>query len=105
MADPFDLTLPDEWTFSTSDSSVVYEDGESSIRIEIEEFARQLTLYWWVDVYVRTDDGWERHELGLGDSYRSPEAVAADVQYVVDTVVEDTCDRMGDSIPAAFDTD
>jgi hypothetical protein len=82
--DPYGLDLPPGWTRAVSDGEVTYENRSRTRRITIEEFSKHLALYWWVDVYERTSDGWERREVGVGDSYRDPQDAADAVQTYVD---------------------
>ncbi|KAB1189000.1 MULTISPECIES: hypothetical protein [Haloferax] len=92
--DPFSLSVPAGWTLvideDTDDASaqVIYESPESKYRVVITEFARGLTLYWWVDIYAHAGGEWHRREVGLGDSYRDPGAVADAAQDALDGLTE-----------------
>lgn len=83
--DPYELDLPTEWTYTVEDGRVDYVDADETARITISEFSRHLQVYWWVDVYTRSEDGsWTQREVGTGDSFRSGEAAARAAQSVID---------------------
>jgi hypothetical protein len=92
--DPFSLVVPSEWTVTldedTDDASaqVIYESTERGYRVVITEFARGLTLYWWVDIFARADGEWHRREVGLGDSYRDADAVTDAAQDALDGLTQ-----------------
>jgi hypothetical protein len=64
----------------------VYESSGGAHRVRVVEFSRGLSLYWWVDVFVRDGGEWRRLAVGLGDSYTDPEAAAAAVESYLDRV-------------------
>ncbi|MFB6122937.1 MAG: hypothetical protein ABEJ78_05710 [Haloferacaceae archaeon] len=76
--DPYGIRLPDEWTVTTEDSRVVYENGDATVRVVVTEFSRNLMLYWWVDVATRPtpDDAWTRRAVGPETTYRDHETAA-----------------------------
>ncbi|KTG19463.1 hypothetical protein [Haloferax profundi] len=92
--DPFALSIPQGWTVvideDTDDASAqtIYESPTCDYRVVVTEFARGLTLYWWVDIFARADGEWHRREVGLGDSYRDPEVVADAAQDAIDGLAE-----------------
>ena len=89
-ADPYDLDLPAQWTHVVEGGRVTYENEESTVRVSITEFSRHLQVYWWVDLFTRTDsdDRWTKREAGLGDSFRDPEDAARVVEVLVESVEE-----------------
>ncbi|ELZ93652.1 hypothetical protein C438_18120 [Haloferax denitrificans ATCC 35960] len=88
--DPFSLAVPEGWTVETdvdtdeASAKTVYESPDSDRRVTITEFARGLTLYWWVDIFALADGEWHRREVGLGDSYRDADAVSDAAQEALD---------------------
>lgn len=93
--DPYDLDLPAAWTAATEDGTTRYEQSDGARRVEITEFSRGLSLYWWVDAYERVDGDWSRVEAGLGDSFTRSAAAAAAAQSYLD----DVADRRRDDAP------
>ncbi|WP_396610244.1 hypothetical protein ACH9L7_08240 [Haloferax sp. S1W] len=102
--DPFSLSVPEGWTVELdvdtdvddSHAQTVYESPDGRYRVTVTEFARGLTLYWWVDIFARAGGEWHRREIGVGDSFRDPEAVAAAAQ--------DALDRLGDSFESELES-
>ncbi|QIB75572.1 hypothetical protein G3I44_15495 [Halogeometricum borinquense] len=84
MDDPYCLDLPRGWTANTDGETTTYERPDGTLRIEITEFSRGLSLYWWVDVYERNGDDWTQIEVGLGASFTSADDAAAAVQSYLD---------------------
>jgi hypothetical protein len=98
--DPFSLTIPEGWTVAidedTEDASAqtIYESPGADYRVVVTEFARGLTLYWWVDIFAHANDEWHRREVGLGDSYRDPDTVADAAQDALDGLTERATDPL-----------
>jgi hypothetical protein len=88
--DPYRLDRPDGWTAATEGDTTTYESPGGTRRVEITEFSRGLSLYWWVDVYERDDDGWMRVEVGLGESFTRADAVASAVQSYLDDLAPES---------------
>ncbi|ELZ91639.1 hypothetical protein C440_15034 [Haloferax mucosum ATCC BAA-1512] len=94
--DPFSLTIPEGWTVETdgdtddASAQTIYESPDADYRVVVTEFARGLTLYWWVDIFAHADGEWHRREVGFGDSYRDPEKVTAAAQDAVDQLAPTT---------------
>ncbi|WP_416839125.1 hypothetical protein [Haloferax sp. DFSO52] len=94
--DPFSLSVPGGWRISietdVDDSSgrVIYESPDEDYRVVITEFARGLALYWWVDIFASAGGEWHRREVGLGDSFRDTDAVAAAAQDALDGLTQRT---------------
>jgi len=84
--DPYDVDLPDGWSSRSRDRTTVYESGEGDHRVHIVEFSKGLSLYWWVDVFVRDAGEWRRREVGLGDSYTDSDEAASAVESYLDRV-------------------
>lgn len=88
--DPFSLSVPEGWSIAIDHDTdeararTTYESPERDYRVVVTEFARGLTLYWWVDIFARASGEWHRREVGLGDSYRDPAAVADAAQDAID---------------------
>lgn len=88
--DPYDIDRPEGWSAQYRDRTAVYENDRGDHRIRIVEFSKGLSLYWWVDVFVRDGAEWRRLEVGLGDSYTDPEEAAAAVESYLDRVDSET---------------
>ena len=88
--DPYDVDLPAGWSARSGDRTAVYESSGGAHRVRVVEFSRGLSLYWWVDVFVRDGAEWRRLEVGLGDSYTDPEEAAAAVESYLDRVDSET---------------
>ncbi|WP_411962837.1 hypothetical protein [Haloferax sp. YSMS24] len=92
--DPFSLSVPEEWDVTVetdteqASSKAIYESPDADYRVVVTEFARGLTLYWWVDIFARADGEWHRREVGLGDSFRTPDAVADAAQDALDRLTQ-----------------
>lgn len=88
--DPFSLSVPEEWSVTvetdTEDANgrAIYESPDSEYRVVVTEFARGLTLYWWVDIFAHAAGEWHRREVGLGDSFRDIDDVASAAQDALD---------------------
>ena len=97
--DPYDVDLPADWTAATATAAAGttrYERSDGTLRVEITEFSRGLSLYWWVDAYERVDGDWSRVEAGLGDSFTRAVDAAAAAQSFLDEVRAGDADRRGD---------
>ena len=98
--DPFSLSVPNEWDVTvdtdTDDANgkTIYESPDDDYRVVVTEFARGLTLYWWVDIFARAGGEWHRREVGLGDSFRDPDAVADAAQDALDRLTESATDTL-----------
>ncbi|MFB6092555.1 MAG: hypothetical protein ABEK02_06050 [Haloquadratum sp.] len=86
-SDPFDVRLPAGWTASRGDGVTTYANERGDRCVQIVEFSKGLSLYWWVDVY-EYDGEWRRCEVGLGESYTDPDAAAAAVESYFDSQVD-----------------
>ena len=86
--DPYEIDLPDSWTSRVDRDEARYENGRKTVRVTIREFSKNLSLYWWVDVFVRppTAEQWTRCEVGVGDSYRDPNRATGAAQRIVDAI-------------------
>jgi hypothetical protein len=85
--DPYRIDLPDGWTVVTEGDETTYESPGGTRRVQITEFSRGLSLYWWVNVFERDGDDWTRVEVGLGESFTRADAVASAVQSYLDGLV------------------
>ena len=87
-SDPYGVDLPPSWTWDADRDRIVYENDRGTLRVSVREFSKNLSLYWWVDVFVRppTAEEWTRCEVGVGDSYRDPGVAAGAAQRIVDAV-------------------
>lgn len=85
--DPFDLSVPPEWSVAVGEDRVVYESPDGTVRVTVRELSKVPRLYWWVDVATRSDDGeWVRRAVGPGATFRDPEDAAATAQASIDAV-------------------
>ena len=85
-ADPYGVDLPAGWSARSGDRTAVYESSGGAHRVRVVEFSRGLSLYWWVDVFVRDAGEWRRREVGLGDSYTDSDEAASAVESYLDRV-------------------
>jgi len=88
-ADPYGLDLPAGWRWWTDGGRSIYESPGGRRRIVVREFARGLTLYWWVDLHERREDGWTDAEA-VGGTFDDPaEAARAASRLVAEIAGED----------------